>query len=108
MRRLPPADQGGVASVQRAAKLRHGRRSGQVWGNKGGTAVALRFNGHKMAFVNTHLAAHTEKWAKRNSDIEAIVQEVHFGNYSQVEFHTQYLLRGVYMLQNPINLPAHL
>ena len=35
---------------------------GKVWGNKGGTAVALRFNGYKLCFVNTHLAAHAEKW----------------------------------------------
>lgn len=38
---------------------------GKVWGNKGGTAVALRFNGFKLAFVNTHLAAHAEKCEKR-------------------------------------------
>lgn len=63
---------------------------GKIWGNKGGTAVALRFNGHRLAFVNTHLAAHTEKWERRNEDIGNIVQEVHFGIYQQVEFHTQY------------------
>ena len=63
---------------------------GKVWGNKGGTAVALRFNGYKLCFVNTHLAAHAEKWEKRNEDIQAIVQEVQFGNYAQVEFSTQY------------------
>eukprot|EP01043_Picozoa_sp_COSAG02_P093714 COSAG02_NODE_30205_length_555_cov_1.138158_1_plen_57_part_00 len=54
-----------------------------------GTAVALRFNGHRLAFVNTHLAAHAEKVEKRNADIGNIVQEVRFGIYSQVEFHTQ-------------------
>jgi endonuclease/exonuclease/phosphatase family metal-dependent hydrolase len=63
---------------------------GKIWGNKGGTAVALRFNGHKLAFVNTHLAAHAEKWEKRNEDIQAIVGAVHFGNYSEVEFVNQY------------------
>ncbi len=63
---------------------------GKIWGNKGGTAVALRFNGHRLAFVNTHLAAHAEKWERRNTDIGNIVQEVHFGIYNQVEFHTQY------------------
>ena len=68
---------------------------GNVWGNKGGTAVALRFNGHRLAFVNTHLAAHAEKVEKRNADIGNIVQEVRFGIYSQVEFHTQYLLRAI-------------
>lgn len=63
---------------------------GKVWGNKGGTAVALRFNGHKLAFVNVHLAAHAEKWEARNKDIQNIVKEVHFGNYAEVEFNTQY------------------
>ena len=63
---------------------------GKIWGNKGGTAVALRFNGHNLAFVNTHLAAHAEKWEARNEDIQAIVKEVHFGNYSEVEFNAQY------------------
>eukprot|EP01043_Picozoa_sp_COSAG02_P024806 COSAG02_NODE_1370_length_13018_cov_50.973218_9_plen_741_part_00 len=63
---------------------------GKVWGNKGGTAVALKFNGHKMCFVNTHLAAHAEKWEARNDDIQNIVKEVHFGNYTEVEFNCQY------------------
>ena len=63
---------------------------GKIWGNKGGTAVALRFNGYKLAFVNTHLAAHAEKWEARNEDIQNIVKEVHFGNYQEVEFNTQY------------------
>ena len=63
---------------------------GKIWGNKGGTAVALRFNGYRLAFVNTHLAAHAEKWERRNEDIGNIVQEVHFGDYQQVEFNTQY------------------
>ena len=51
--------------------------------------MALRFNGHRLACVNTHLAAHAEKVEKRNADIGNIVQEVRFGIYSQVEFHTQ-------------------
>lgn len=63
---------------------------GKVWGNKGGTAVALRFNGFKLAFVNTHLAAHAEKCEKRIDDIKSIIRDVHFGNYSKVEFVTQY------------------
>eukprot|EP01047_Picozoa_sp_COSAG01_P123227 COSAG01_NODE_52141_length_350_cov_0.432000_1_plen_61_part_01 len=40
--------------------------------------MALRFNGHRLAFVNTHLAAHAEKVEKRNADIRNIVQEVFF------------------------------
>ena len=41
---------------------------GSVWGNKGGTAAALRINGQKVAFVNVHLAAHAEKAQSRASE----------------------------------------
>lgn len=61
-----------------------------VWGNKGGTAVAMRLNGQKVAFVNCHLAAHAEKVAKRIENIKNIIKDVHFGRYNQVEFATQY------------------
>ena len=44
----------------------------------------------RLAFLNTHLAAHAEKVEKRKEDIKAIIRDIHFGSYSKVEFVTQY------------------
>eukprot|EP00736_Rhodelphis_marinus_P009019 Rmarinus@m.17019 len=45
----------------------------KVMGNKGGTAIAFRYNDTPMAFINVHLAAHQHKVQARNENVVQIL-----------------------------------
>jgi len=47
---------------------------GGVYGNKGGTAVAFYLGTMSFCFINSHMAAHQDKTAQRNSDFKNIVK----------------------------------
>lgn len=47
-------------------------------GNKGAVAVSLQFNEANICFINSHLAANTEKVAERNDDFRAIEEGMKF------------------------------
>jgi hypothetical protein len=51
-----------------------------IMGNKGGVAVAMRLHTLSLCFVNSHLAAHTEKNADRHRMFEEIDSGLKVGN----------------------------
>jgi phosphatidylinositol-bisphosphatase len=45
-------------------------------GNKGGVGISTRIGRHSFAFVNVHLAAHTEYVRRRNADASNVVENL--------------------------------
>ncbi|KAM4627870.1 inositol polyphosphate 5-phosphatase Ka isoform 2-T3 [Polymixia lowei] len=43
------------------------------WGNKGGVSIRLSFYGHKLCFLNCHLAAHMKYATERVDEFESIL-----------------------------------
>eukprot|EP00467_Chlorarachnion_reptans_P002101 CAMPEP_0114496092 /NCGR_PEP_ID=MMETSP0109-20121206/5582_1 /TAXON_ID=29199 /ORGANISM="Chlorarachnion reptans, Strain CCCM449" /LENGTH=542 /DNA_ID=CAMNT_0001673335 /DNA_START=405 /DNA_END=2033 /DNA_ORIENTATION=+ len=49
---------------------------GHVMSNKGGVAISLKYHDTSICFVNAHLAAHQHKTARRNSDVQEIINGI--------------------------------
>jgi hypothetical protein len=62
-----------TARAQEATGLLH------VGMNKGGVVIAMTFNGTRLCFVGSHLAAHMQHLARRDTDIMEIVSQVRLG-----------------------------
>lgn len=52
---------------------------GGVVGNKGGVVISFNVHDTRICFVNSHLAAHQDKTAKRNADVAEIIQGIALG-----------------------------
>lgn len=49
---------------------------GHVMANKGGVAATLKHQDTSLCFINAHLAAHQHKTARRNSDVQEIINGI--------------------------------
>jgi len=49
---------------------------GHVMSNKGGVAISFSYNDTSICFINAHLAAHQHKVARRNSDVNEIMNGI--------------------------------
>jgi len=49
---------------------------GHVMSNKGGVAISLTYMDTDICFINAHLAAHQHKTARRNSDVQEIINGI--------------------------------
>ena len=53
-----------------------------IVGNKGAVAVSLQFNETRIAFINSHLAAHLNKYEDRNQDYRYICNNLNLARES--------------------------
>ncbi|KAL0233437.1 hypothetical protein PCE1_001952 [Barthelona sp. PCE] len=53
-----------------------------VVGNKGAVGCSMKYNGTKLCFINSHLAAHQEKISARNDNFKEVVTNLKLGDPS--------------------------
>ncbi|KAL1459505.1 hypothetical protein WDU94_011477 [Cyamophila willieti] len=51
------------------------------FGNKGGVAIRMDLEMTSLCFVNSHLAAHTEEYERRNQDFHVIASSISFNGF---------------------------
>eukprot|EP01025_Chloroclados_australasicus_P061797 TRINITY_DN811_c0_g1_i1.p1 TRINITY_DN811_c0_g1~~TRINITY_DN811_c0_g1_i1.p1 ORF type:complete len:1282 (-),score=153.48 TRINITY_DN811_c0_g1_i1:358-3852(-) len=60
-----------------------------IGGNKGAVAVSFQLFRHRLAFVNSHFAAHQNAVDKRNADYATIVKNLKFSEVTEVKTEQQ-------------------